>query len=209
MDKTDLYEFRTDPAAGFRLTTGGAHLVVHHVIPDIAVFSKALGNGYPIAAIIGKADVMQAAQKTFISSTYWTERIGPTAALAMIKKHREMNVAEHLIHLGDQVQKGWRRLAEKHDLSLNVAGLKPISHFSFEMEDAQAVKAYFIQLMLDQGYLASNLFYASYAHTDAHIKSFLDAVDRAFAEIACSVDQGDISIKLRGKPSSVGFKRLT
>jgi glutamate-1-semialdehyde 2,1-aminomutase len=196
-------------SAGFRLTTGGAHLVVHHVTPDIAVFSKALGNGYPIAAIIGKEDVMQSAQKTFISSTYWTDRIGPTAALAMIKKHRAMNVANHLIRLGEQIQKGWRKLAEKHSLSLNVGGLKPMSHFSFETEDDQIIKAYFIQLMLDQGYLASNLFYASYAHTDEHVKLYLAAVDSAFSEIARAMASGDILEKLEGKPSSVGFKRLT
>jgi glutamate-1-semialdehyde 2,1-aminomutase len=196
-------------SAGFRLTTGGAHLIVHPVSPDIAVFSKALGNGYPIAAIIGKADVMQAAQKTFISSTYWTDRIGPTAALAMIQKHRNMNVADHLIHLGDQVQKGWRKLPDKYSLSLHVGGLKPISRFTFEMEDAQAVKAYFIQLMLDQGYLASNLFYASYAHTEDHVKSYLEATDRAFAEIAHSLEEGNLQEKLQGKPSSVGFKRIT
>lgn len=195
-------------SAGFRIATGGAHLVVHHVTPDIAVFSKALGNGYPIAAIIGKADVMQAAQKTFISSTYWTERIGPTAASAMIKKHRDMNVPDHLIHLGDQIQHGWRKLAEKYDLSLQVGGLKPMSHFSFEMKDYQALKAYFIQLMLEQGYLASNLFYASYAHTDEHVKAYLGAVDTAFFEISRSVDKGNIYERLQGKPSSIGFKRL-
>lgn len=196
-------------SAGFRLTTGGAHLIVHSVTPDIAVFSKALGNGYPIAAIIGKADVMQAAQKTFISSTNWTERIGPAAALAMIKKHREMKVANHLIHLGEQIQKGWRQLAEEHGLALQVGGLKPMSHFFFEMEDAQSLKAYFIQLMLDQGFLASNLYYAMYAHTDDHVKSYLESADSAFKEIAHSIDQGNISRKLRGKPSIVGFKRLT
>ena len=195
-------------SAGFRLNTGGAHLVVHDVTPDIAVFSKALGNVYPIAAIIGKADVMQAAQKTFISSTYWTDRVGPTAALAMIKKHGDMNVADHLIHLGDQVQNGWRELGGKHSLSLNVGGLKPMSHLSFEMEDAQSLKAYFIQLMLEQGYLASNLFYASYAHTDEHVKSYMEAVDAAFSEITLSIEVGDISQRLKGKPSSVGFKRL-
>lgn len=196
-------------SAGFRLTTGGAHLVVHSVTPDIAVFSKALGNGYPIGAIIGKADVMQAVQKTFISSSYWTERIGPSAALAMIKKHKSMNVADHLINLGELVQKGWRRLADKNCLPLHVAGLKPISHFTFEMGDAQAVKAYFIQLMLAQGYLASNLFYASYAHTDAHVKSYLEATDRTFAEIAHAIDQGTVFKKLQGKPSIAGFRRLT
>jgi len=196
-------------SAGFRLNTGGAHLVVHSVTPDIAVFSKALGNGYPIAAIIGKADIMQAAQKTFISSTNWTDRIGPTAALAMIKKHGELDVAEHLIYLGDQVQKGWRQMAEKHAIPLRVNGIKPMSHFSFEMQDAQAVKAYFIQLMLDQGYLASNLFYASYAHTDDQLKSYLEAVDTAFSEITRAVDTNELWKKLRGKPASDGFKRLT
>ena len=74
-------------SAGFRLTTGGAHLVVHKIVPDIAVFSKALGNGYPIAAVIGKANPMEAAQNSFISSTCWTERIGPTAAIATIDEH--------------------------------------------------------------------------------------------------------------------------
>src|SRR5205823_11104627 len=86
-------------SAGFRLNTGGAHLLFG-LEPDIAVFSKAIGNGYPMAAIIGKSDVMEAAQRTFISSTYWTERIGPTAALATIRKHRAHDVASHLIRIG-------------------------------------------------------------------------------------------------------------
>ncbi|MBN2382474.1 aminotransferase class III-fold pyridoxal phosphate-dependent enzyme [bacterium] len=196
-------------SAGFRLTTGGAHLVVHNVKPDIAVFSKALGNGYPIAAIIGNTNVMQAAQKTFISSTYWTDRVGPAAAIATIKKHKAQNVAESLIRLGGHIQEGWLHIAGQHDLPIHVAGMKPLSHFDFEMDDAQTAKAYFVQLMLDQGFLASNLFYASYAHTDDHVNLYLGAVERAFAEIARSIDQGDLADKLRGKPSTVGFKRLT
>ncbi len=62
--------------------------------------------------------------------------------------------------------------------------------------------------MLEQGYLASNLFYASYAHTDDHVKSYLGAADMAFSEIARSVDQGSVYKNLQGKPSNVGFKRL-
>jgi len=195
-------------SAGFRLNTGGAHLVIGDVIPDIAVFSKSIGNGYPIAAIIGKADVMQAAQKTFISSTNWTERIGPTAALATIKKHKELDVARHLMILGEQVQDGWRNLAANHHLTIHIDGIKPMSHFSFEDEQPQAMKAFFIQLMMEQKFLASNLYYAMYAHTKDHVKTYLQAADRAFAEIAHSVRRGDLHKKLRGKPSSVGFKRL-
>ena len=147
-DKTNTVLIFDEISAGFRLNTGGAHLVIGDVVPDIAVFSKALGNGYPIAAIIGKADVMQAAQKTFISSTYWTERNGPTAAIAMIKKHKSVDAGKHLVHLGEQIQSGWKEMANKHGLSIEVGGMKPMSHFSFEDEQAQAMKAFFIQLML-------------------------------------------------------------
>lgn len=195
-------------SAGFRLNTGGAHLMIGDVVPDMAVFSKALGNGYPIAAIIGKADVMQAAQHTFISSTNWTERIGPTAAIAMIKKHRRVDAGKHLVWLGEQIQFGWKEMANKHGLSIEVGGMKPMSHFAFIHDKAQSMKAYFIQLMLEQGFLASTMFYAMYVHTADHVKSYLEGVDTAFAEIVRSIEHDDIDKKLIGKPSAVGFGRL-
>ena len=195
-------------SAGFRYNTGGAHLVFHATTPDIAVFSKAVGNGYPIAAVIGKSNIMQAAQTTFISSTCWTERIGPTAAIATIKKHREVDAGKHLVWLGEQIQSGWKKLANKHNLSIHVGGMKPMSHFSFNHESSQEIKAYFIQLMLEQGFLASNLYYSMYAHKKEHVENYLQAVDCAFKEIAQTLDSGDIKKKLKGKPSSVGFKRL-
>ena len=69
--------------SGFRRTLGGLHLQ-YGVDPDLATFGKTLGNGYAITAVIGRREVMEAAQTTFISSTFWTERIGPTAALAAL-----------------------------------------------------------------------------------------------------------------------------
>jgi len=195
-------------SAGFRLNTGGSHLVIGNATPDIAVFSKALGNGYPIAAVVGKADVMQAAQKTFISSTNWTERIGPTAAIAMIKKHKRVDAGKYLVYLGEQIQSGWKTIADKHGLSIEVGGIKPLSHFAFSHEKTQAMKAYFIQLMLEQGFLASNLYYAMYAHTKDHVRIYLEAADKSFEEIARSIEHNDIDKKLIGKSSSVGFKRL-
>jgi len=83
-------------SAGFRLNTGGAHLTLG-VDPDIAVFAKAIGNGYPMAAVIGTGDAMQAAQGTFVSSTNWTERTGPAAALATLAKHRRLDVGPRLV----------------------------------------------------------------------------------------------------------------
>ena len=61
-------------------TNGGLHKK-YGVEPDMAMFGKALGSGYAITAIIGREQIMQSAQRTFISSTFWTERIGPTAAI--------------------------------------------------------------------------------------------------------------------------------
>jgi len=207
-DETGAVLVVDEISAGFRYNTGGAHLKLFTKEPDIAVFSKALGNGYPIAAVIGKANVMQASQKTFISSTNWTERIGPTAAIAMIKKHKRVDAGKHLVRLGEQIQTGWKNLAVKHGLTIDVGGMKPMSHFAFEHKDAQALKAYFIQLMLEQGFLASNLYYAMYAHTDENVQDYFKAVDKAFGEIARSIEQDDIDKKLIGKPSSIGFKRL-
>ncbi len=207
-DETRTVFIIDEVSAGFRMNSGGAHLL-YGVTPDVAVFSKALGNGYPIAAVIGKGDVMDATQTTFISSTMWTERIGSTAALATIRKHREVDAAEHLIAIGKQVQEGWARLAEKNGLNILVGGIPPISHFSFEYNNAQVMKAFFIQLMLERGFLASTLFYAMYVHRTSHVEEYLNAVDDAFAEIKESNSRGDIERWLRGQPSNIGFKRLT
>jgi len=195
-------------SAGFRINSGGAHLLLG-ITPDIAVFSKALGNGYPIAAVIGKDEIMNAAQNTFISSTMWTERIGPSAAIATINKHRNVDASSHLSAIGKKIQEGWTFLAEKNDLKIRVGGIFPMSHFSFECSNPLSVKALFVQIMLEKGFLASTLFYAMYAHKDYHAENYLQAVDEAFAQIASAIKMGSIDEKLKGGPSSEGFKRLT
>ena len=207
-DDTGAVLILDEISAGFRLTAGGSHLVLFDQTPDVAVFSKALGNGYPIAAIIGKPEVMQAAQKTFISSTNWTDRVGPVAALATIRKHKRLDVAKHLIATGDEIQNGWRNIAKRHGIGINVGGLKAMGHFTFEDERRLAMKAYFIQQMLDQCILASNLFYAMHAHEPCHVQRYLDAMDAVFADLAECMRRGDIEKYLKGRPSVSGFDRL-
>lgn len=207
-DETGAVLILDEISAGFRLTTGGSHLVLFDHDPDMAVFSKALGNGYPIAAVIGKSNPMQAAQESFISSTNWTDRIGPVAALATIRKHKRLNVAEHLIAIGDQIQSGWQTIAKKHGVRIRVGGLKSMGHFTFEDERRSSIKAYFIQRMLDQGILASNLFYAMYSHENSHVQRYLVAMDIAFADLAECMRRDDIENHLRGLPSVSGFDRL-
>lgn len=196
-------------SAGLRYCTGGAHLVLHSgVQPDIAVFSKALGNGYAMAAIIGRKAVMEAAQKTFISSTNWTERVGPTAAIATLKKHQRENAAAQFIRHGKKIMQGWEALGARHGLVINVSGMEAMSHFDLNVPDFLSFKAYFVQLMLEQGILASNLCYLMLAHTDADIDRYLSACDVAFGKMAEALDKNDIATRLNGRPASSGFKRL-
>ena len=195
-------------SAGFRLATGGAHLILLDGSPDIAVFSKALGNGYPISAVIGKKQIMEAAQSTFISSTNWTERVGPAAAIATIRKHHALNVHHHLIALGEEIQQGWNKYADKYDLPIHVSGIDPMCHFVFKTEKKQVMKAYFIQLMLEAGILASTLFYAMNSHTFDHVKQYHDALDKAFLKISEARDNGTLDSQLIGDPATGGFQRL-
>ena len=195
-------------SAGFRFNTGGAHRVLFDETPDMAVFSKALGNGYPISAVIGTRAVMQSAQDTFISSTNWTERTGFAAALATIAQHAERNVADHLVALGTAVQEGWKECAARHGLDICVSGMKPMSHFSFNHPQPLVLKAYFVQEMLGRGFLASTLFYAMDAHTDAHVQAYLEAVDTVFGLVARRIEADDVAGHLRGEPAAAGFGRL-
>ena len=207
-DKTGAVVIVDEISSGFRYITGGAHLKFG-MQPDVAVFSKALGNGYSIAAVIGKAEIMQAAQLTFISSTNWTERIGPVAALATIEKHKKTNAGKHLTEIGNRVQEGWLKTAEKEGLALEIGGIPQMSHFSIDSPQFPDLKAYFIQLMLEDNFLASNLFYAMYAHNVSHVNSYMDSVARAFSEIRLAIDEGDLKSLLKGMPSASGFSRLT
>ena len=191
------------------MTTGGIHLL-HGVNPDIAVFAKAMANGYPMAAIIGTEKVMQSAQSTFISSTNWTERIGPVAALATIRKYQRENVAEHLIEIGKMVIKGWDNSAEKAGLLLKTEnGLPTLAHFSLEHDDDLALTTLFTQIMLEKGYLAYNQFKPSFAHKQHHVKDYIKNVNEVFVELANALEKGDVRERLIGPPAKQGFYRLT
>jgi glutamate-1-semialdehyde aminotransferase len=206
--KTGAVFIIDEVSAGFRLTTGGAHLL-YNIEPDMAVFAKAISNGYPMAAIIGRGAIMEAAQNTFISSTYWTERIGPVAALAMIRKHGERDVSKHLVQIGQKVQVGWRDAANETGLSVEVGGMYPMSHFVIEHEEGLAAHTFFTQVMLEKGFLASRAFYATYAHRDEHVESYLAVVREAFIMIAEALKSKSLISKLNGPIAHAGFRRLT
>ena len=192
--------------SGFRLTCGGAHKVIN-LNPDMAVFAKGMSNGYPMAAIIGKEKYMDAAQDSFISSTYWTEKIGPTAAIATINKMLNLNTQEHLIDCGKQIQAGWKKISQKNNLNINITGIYPLSHLSFP-DNPLTLKTLFIQEMLKRGLLASDSFYASYAHKQEHINKYLSALDEVFYIMSKSVSENNSKKLLIGPMCQAGFKRL-
>jgi glutamate-1-semialdehyde 2,1-aminomutase len=193
--------------SGFRLCTGGVHLR-YGIEPDMAAFAKALGNGYPVAALVGRRDVMLAAERTFISSTSWTERIGPVAARATIRKHRDRGVADHLVAIGTSVQEGWKKAAADAELRIHVDGMPPLSHFEF-VRDPSVIGTLFTQEMLDRGYLAGTSFYPTLSHTPEEAERYLENVDEVFRLLARAISEESVRQRLRGPVRHTGFQRLT
>lgn len=193
--------------SGFRETFGGLHKK-YGVEPDMAMFGKALGNGYGITATIGKREVMEAAQTTFISSTFWTERIGPTAALATLKVMEQIQSWDTITQTGLNIRKGWQQLADKHALKIDHWGLPALTGFTFQSQNALAYKTLITQEMLAKGYLASNSVYVCIDHTPEVVTAFFTALDPIFALIKECEEGRDVMTLLKGPICHGGFKRL-
>jgi len=193
---------------GFRLRCGGAH-ALFGLEPDLAIFAKGMSNGFPMAAVIGRAEVMEAAQETFISSTYWTERVGPTAALACIRKLREENIPARLAATGLRIKAGWRDLSATSGLPLTVDGVDPLPSFAVQCNDPLAVKTLFIQEMLDRGFLATTAVFVTAAHDEEKVGKYLTACAGAFGAVKRALDADSVRDRLRGPVAHGGFHRLT
>ena len=193
--------------SGFRQTFGGLHKMFG-VEPDVAIFGKALGNGYAITAIIGRRKVMEAAQSTFISSTFWTERIGPTAALKTLEVMERTKSWDIITKTGLNVRKRWQQLADKYELQIDHWGIPALAGFTFRSKNALAYKTLITQEMLTKGYLAGNSIYVSIEHTQAVLDGYFAELDPVFAKIK-ECDEGcDVYSLLNGPICHNGFKRL-
>ncbi len=194
--------------AGFRLCPGGSHLVLG-VEPDLCVMGKAMTNGYPLTAIIGRKPVMEAAQGTFISSTFYTEAVGFAAALKNIEVYLRDRVWEKQIEYGKLVKAGWKELAQRYDLALTTGGIDPLAHFNIACVKPLVCKTYITQEMLKRGYLAATAVYTTAAHSEHIIEAYLEALDPVFSNIATFLRQGDdLERYLEGPCCHAGFERL-
>lgn len=208
-DKIGAVLIFDEVSSGWRFTIGGIHLK-YGVNPDIAVFAKAMGNGFPVAAVIGRKEIMESSQKTFISSTNWTERIGPVAALATIKKMIKNKVPQNLEKTGKYLIDNLSEIAKKHSLKIKIGGLPALIDFSLEYGgQSQAVKTLFTQEMLKRGFLASYNIYVSYAFKKEQIKKYLKNVDEVFGIIEKAIKENNVKDLLEGPIAHHGFKRLT
>ena len=194
---------------GWRFTFGGSHKVLG-VTPDIAVFAKAMGNGHPIGAIIGTKAAMDGAQKSFISSTYWTEAVGPAAALATIDKMEKTRVWEHAAAMGDIALKDWADAANRHGVNVHIDGVSCLPHVGFT-DFPLETKTLYTALMLKEGFLAQGGFYPTLAHNEKIMAKHREANDKVFYQIAQAIKKGgkEAVIEAIGGPvCQSGFQRL-
>jgi glutamate-1-semialdehyde 2,1-aminomutase len=194
--------------SGFRETFGGI-FKKYNVEPDIAMFGKTIGNGYALTAVVGKREIMEAAQKTFISSTFWTERIGPTAALKTLEIMEREKSWEIITEKGIQMRNVWERIASENKLKIKISGIPSLSTYSFESLDGLKYKTFITQEMLKKGFLASTNFYASIAHSDSDFESYFQELNIIFNVINnCETGLLNINELLEGPVCHSGFKRL-
>ncbi len=193
--------------SGFHENYGGLHLKFK-VNPDMAIFGKALGNGYPISAVIGKKNIMDFAQRTFISSTMWTDRLGFIAGLSALKKMKKLKVQKKLVNIGRKIKKGWVLAANKNKIKISVGGLDSLPNFRFEYDNNKEISTFFTQEMLKLGFLAKEALAMTYVYNDKIIKKYFTAVNVVFNKINL-INQKKIKFPLKGPIKHSTLKRIT
>lgn len=193
--------------SGFRRVLGGLHLY-YGVEPDIATFGKTLGNGFAITAAIGRESVMQAAQSTFISSTFWTERIGPTAALAALEVMKTEGAPERIHEIGSSIQQRWEGLGTELGMGVTTGGLPALASFTIAGLNTLAVKTYVTSRMLKEGYLAGVNLYACTAHTPGIVDDYFASLAPIFEDLSRMNDE-QLVASLDSGTAQAGFRRLT
>ena len=190
--------------SGYRMCAGSIHRT-YEIYPDMAVLAKSMANGYAMSVVMGTETVMQSAQSTFISSTNWTDRVGPTAALATLKKYQRESVEKHIINVGNKTKDIWNKAAKLNKLDINITGLPSLASFTFNHPNNNMLNTVFTIEMLKRGILGFRQFKPSLAHTEKELQVYEQAVHEVFKLLASNKDVSMVEIK----PHHLGFARLT
>ena len=195
--------------SGFRETYGGIHLR-YGIYPDLLTLGKALGNGYPITCVLGKKKYLKQASKSFISSTFWTEKSGLTAALATIDIMNKDKTFKKIIATGKKIKNIWKKISQKYKIPISIYGLDSIPCFKILSKHSNKYKTLITQEMLKKKILASNQIYVSIVHNDKLLKKYEIILDKIFYKIKkCEEKKLNISKILETKESTSDFNRLT
>ena len=194
--------------SGFRQSFGGIHKYFG-VNPDMATFGKSLGNGHPITAIIGKKKIMNSSQSSFISSTFWSERVGFVAALKTLEIMKKTRSWEKITKMGNYIKKNWNDLAIKNGLEIEILGIPAICSFKIINKYSDYYTTYITQEMLAKGFLANNSVYVSTTHSKKIITKYLNALDQCFKKIKqCENGKTNIKKLLKGPINEKSLIRL-
>ena len=173
--------------SGFRETFGGLHLK-YGVNPDIVIYGKALGNGYAINAVVGREEIMKEASSTFISSTFWTERIGSTAAIATLNQMEKMKSWKIVTENGKNIKKEWKKIADRYKHDIKIVGLNAIPKFIFKNNNL-LYKTFISSEFLKKNFLAGNGVYVCTEHKKNIINQYLEILEEIFYKISNMDDE--------------------
>ncbi len=197
---------------GFRMGIGGAQ--EHYgVTPDLSCFGKAMANGYPVAAVVGRADIMAMFDEIFFSFTFGGDAISLAAAKATISEMREKNVFPHLWEEGRKLLDGFNVLAREFGVAdkVRTVGYAPRSVMEWKGDsDEQNLlfKSYFQQECIKRGVLFQGFHNVTYSHTPGDIDYTLRVYRTVMEDFAANLKAGTLAAKMEGPPVSAVFRRL-
>lgn len=192
--------------SGFREAFGGMHLN-YSVSPDICVLGKTIGNGFPLTCVLGSEEIMKESASTFMSSTFWTERIGFVASLKTLEIMEKEKSWSRITELGEFYKKSLNKVFEELELNYEWSGMPALIGYQIKGCSWPSLKTFIVEEFLEKGYLHGALFYPSIKHTEESITEF----SLHFKEILIkAINKGFKSIEkdYRGIEAHNTFKRL-
>lgn len=196
-----------ESTSGFRKTLGGHHLTLG-VSPDLAIFGKTLGNGYAITSVVGRPEIMDVANELFISSTFWSERLGPSAALAALQAMEEDAAPERVDALGTKFRRQLRSAMAENGAKVHFSGLPALTSISIDgFDDGVVVKTYLVNYLLGKGYLAGPALYAALPH-EAELERYTEVLSGALADMLRMGPEALVSHWGERELATQGFSRL-
>ena len=194
--------------SAWRNDTSGIHKELS-INPDLITFGKTIANGIPMSVLMGKKSIMEFSNKTFISSTNWTERLGPACAVEFLKKHKKMKVGNILKRNGKKIRSIWSKAAQNSNLKIEISGILPLSQFKIISDIWPVIITYFNQEMLKKGILASDRCYSNICQNELSLKKYESACFEIFKNISKHLETESLLQQLDGPIKQMGFKRLT